>query len=202
MARQHFVEFDDGLNTAIKKLRTALGDVADNPRFIETIPRRGYRFLAPVTYPVSVGAAENETRPGVPQAEVLIAAREQSRVVIEKTSSRPAIFWVSAGLLIALIAGAGGYFFRAERHSKSQPRPASTLETAIKPRPAVAVMGFRNLSRQPDQSWVSVALSEMLNTELAAGGSLRMIPGEEISRAKLDFSLPIRKRLRRIRSGR
>jgi len=42
-----YVEFDDGLNTAIKKLRTALGDTADNPRFIETIPRRGYRFVAP-----------------------------------------------------------------------------------------------------------------------------------------------------------
>jgi hypothetical protein len=37
-----------GLNTAIKKLRAAFGDQADNPRFIETIPRRGYRFLAPV----------------------------------------------------------------------------------------------------------------------------------------------------------
>src|SRR4051812_11898294 len=44
-----FVEFDDGLNTAIKKLRTALGDTAGNPRFIETIPRRGYRFIAPVS---------------------------------------------------------------------------------------------------------------------------------------------------------
>jgi DNA-binding winged helix-turn-helix (wHTH) protein/tetratricopeptide (TPR) repeat protein len=46
-----FVEFDDGLNTAIKKLRAALGDSADNPRFIETVPRRGYRFLAPVILP-------------------------------------------------------------------------------------------------------------------------------------------------------
>ena len=44
-----FVEFDDGLNTAIKKLRSALGDGADNPRFIETVPRRGYRFIAPIT---------------------------------------------------------------------------------------------------------------------------------------------------------
>src|SRR5579859_2670866 len=44
-----FVAFDDGLNTAIKKLRTALGDSPDNPRFIETVPRHGYRFLAPVT---------------------------------------------------------------------------------------------------------------------------------------------------------
>ena len=44
-----YVEFDDGLNTAIRKLRNALGDEADNARFIETIPRRGYRFIAPVS---------------------------------------------------------------------------------------------------------------------------------------------------------
>jgi DNA-binding winged helix-turn-helix (wHTH) protein len=44
-----YVDFDEGLNTAIKKLRYALGDSAENPTFIETIPRRGYRFLAPVT---------------------------------------------------------------------------------------------------------------------------------------------------------
>src|SRR5215468_8280462 len=45
-----FVAFDDGLNTAIKKLRLALGDSAENPRFIETVPRRGYRFLAPPVF--------------------------------------------------------------------------------------------------------------------------------------------------------
>ena len=44
-----FVDFDNSLNTAINKLRDALGDSADNPRFIETLPRRGYRFLAPVS---------------------------------------------------------------------------------------------------------------------------------------------------------
>src|ERR1700694_1593660 len=43
-----FVDFDNGLNTCINKLREALGDSADNPRFIETLPRRGYRFIAPV----------------------------------------------------------------------------------------------------------------------------------------------------------
>jgi len=43
-----FVEFDQGLNTAIKKIRLALGDSADNPRFVETLPRKGYRFIAPV----------------------------------------------------------------------------------------------------------------------------------------------------------
>src|SRR5215471_652695 len=43
-----FVDFERSLNAAVKKLRQALGDSADNPRFIETLARRGYRFLAPV----------------------------------------------------------------------------------------------------------------------------------------------------------
>ncbi len=44
------VDFERGLNTAVNKLRAALGDSADSPRFIETVPRRGYRFLAPVEW--------------------------------------------------------------------------------------------------------------------------------------------------------
>src|SRR5579864_7899159 len=50
-AQDTFVDFEHGLNKAINKVREALGDDADNPRFIETLPRRGYRFLAPVTPP-------------------------------------------------------------------------------------------------------------------------------------------------------
>lgn len=46
-----FVDFDHALNTAITKIRMALGDEADNPRFVETMPRRGYRFIAPVDKP-------------------------------------------------------------------------------------------------------------------------------------------------------
>src|SRR5579862_7832893 len=46
----NYVEFDAGLNTAIKKLRLALGDSSDNPRFVETVHRRGYRFIAPVSF--------------------------------------------------------------------------------------------------------------------------------------------------------
>ncbi|MGH9687270.1 MAG: winged helix-turn-helix domain-containing protein, partial [Candidatus Acidiferrales bacterium] len=53
-----FGEFNDGLNTAINKVRSALDDSAENPRFIETVPRRGYRFIAPVeTVRGSEGAA-------------------------------------------------------------------------------------------------------------------------------------------------
>ena len=55
-ASNTIVDFDHGLNTAIKKLRQALGDSAENPRFIETLARRGYRFIAPVTDAGAAGA--------------------------------------------------------------------------------------------------------------------------------------------------
>src|SRR5579884_114387 len=59
-----FVDFDHALNTAVKKIRAALGDEADNPRFIETVPRRGYRFIAPVEHASgSVPVAAPPVRP-------------------------------------------------------------------------------------------------------------------------------------------
>ncbi|HTS72048.1 MAG TPA: winged helix-turn-helix domain-containing protein [Terriglobia bacterium] len=64
-----FVDFEHGLNAAINKLREAVGESADNPRFVETLPRRGYRFIAPVEGPVtpvgtlSVVAAVSDRRP-------------------------------------------------------------------------------------------------------------------------------------------
>src|SRR5262244_2381450 len=64
-----FVDFDHGVNTAINRLREALGDSADNPRCIETLPRRGYRFVAP-TAPISpvptIAAASPTTPPAQP----------------------------------------------------------------------------------------------------------------------------------------
>jgi class 3 adenylate cyclase/tetratricopeptide (TPR) repeat protein/TolB-like protein len=56
-------------------------------------------------------------------------------------------------------------------------------------RTAVAVLGFKNLSRQPGGAWLSTALAELLSSELAAGGQLRLIPGESVARMKLDLSL-------------
>ena len=58
-----FIDFDHGLNKSIQKLRDALGDSADSPRYIETIPRVGYRFIAPV---------RNGTRPPEPEADIEI----------------------------------------------------------------------------------------------------------------------------------
>ena len=70
-----FVEFDAGLNTAMKKLRTALGDAADNPLFIETVLRRGYRFVASVRLdeakippPTQLAIPENTALPYAPSA--------------------------------------------------------------------------------------------------------------------------------------
>ena len=60
-----FVDFEHGLNAAVRRLRDALGDSADVPRFVETLPRRGYRFIAPV---IRQPAAE-ETPPSRPAAE-------------------------------------------------------------------------------------------------------------------------------------
>ncbi len=67
-----FVEFEDGLNAVMKRLRVALGDSAENPRFVETIPRRGYRFIAPV---VPAAAGEAVPAPPVSSAET---ARESA----------------------------------------------------------------------------------------------------------------------------
>jgi len=63
-----FVDFDHGLSSSVNRLREALGDVADNPRFIETVPRRGYRFIAPVE-PAAV-PPEVQSAPSVPAAPV------------------------------------------------------------------------------------------------------------------------------------
>jgi eukaryotic-like serine/threonine-protein kinase len=60
----------------------------------------------------------------------------------------------------------------------------------VKGRHSIAVLGFKNLSGKPEEAWLSTALSEMLTTELTAGGKLRTIPGENVARMKLDLSLP------------
>ena len=61
---------------------------------------------------------------------------------------------------------------------------------ALASRRAIAVLAFRNASKQPDQAWLSTTLPEMLTTELGAGGNLRMIAGEDVTRMELDLGLP------------
>src|SRR6267378_6307220 len=67
-----FIAFEPGLNKAVNKIREALGDSAENPRFVETVPRRGYRFVAPVSGPPQV-------EPSVP---VSLVARSHTRQLV------------------------------------------------------------------------------------------------------------------------
>ncbi len=78
------VDFDHSLGTAINKLREALGDSAENPRFIETLARRGYRFLAPVT---PVQEQEPESTPIEPASEPFAHARPESEVHLASSDS-------------------------------------------------------------------------------------------------------------------
>ncbi len=84
-----FVDFDHGLNAAVKRLRDALGDSAENPRFVETLARRGYRFLAPVEFP-------SEESP---------AARARAAHDIAVTSTTKSRWrLVATGLVVVLVA--------------------------------------------------------------------------------------------------
>jgi DNA-binding winged helix-turn-helix (wHTH) protein len=91
-----FVDFDNSLNTAINKLREALGDSADNPRFIETLPRRGYRFIAPVT------GGDGTTRGS--GTGVSAAASSRSRKIV-----------VTAAITLLAAGIAGGLLWRARQ---------------------------------------------------------------------------------------
>jgi DNA-binding winged helix-turn-helix (wHTH) protein/Flp pilus assembly protein TadD len=94
-----FVDFDNSLNTAINKLREALGDSADNPRFIETLPRRGYRFVAQVT---GVDGTARGTATGASAAA--------------PTRRRKTVATVAAVVLAAGIAGGLLWSSRQARH--------------------------------------------------------------------------------------
>src|SRR5258705_2537018 len=69
-----FVDFDHGLNTAVNKLREALGDAAANPRFVQTVARRGYRFIAPIQENGRPPASQSTMTPADKTAEVPVYA--------------------------------------------------------------------------------------------------------------------------------
>jgi len=177
-----FVEFDDALNTAVRKLRTALNDSADNPRFLETVPRRGYRFLAPVSVPTPEPIGPGGQAGAVANLGTEITGQVQAT---ERISSNLTRYWVAAALNLLLVGGAA-YLFRSARPSSAT---ASAVSAAVPGRRSVAVLGFRNLPGRPEEAWLAAALSEMISTELAAGGGLRLVSGEDVARAKRDLRI-------------
>jgi TolB-like protein/DNA-binding winged helix-turn-helix (wHTH) protein/Tfp pilus assembly protein PilF len=171
-----FVDFDHGLNTAVMRLREALSDSSDNPRFIETLPRRGYRFLAPVeeksasviettSVPsghevVSQRAASNGNLPlqVLSPAPTLTATKPVARV------SRPALVFLS--VLVVLLATA--LAFRSFRKA-SAAVPSSNQLTSL------VVLPFENLSADKDQAYFADGMTDELIAHLAKIRSLRVI---------------------------
>jgi TolB-like protein/DNA-binding winged helix-turn-helix (wHTH) protein/tetratricopeptide (TPR) repeat protein len=107
-----FVDFDHGLNKAINKLRDALCDTAEEPRFIETVPRRGYRFVAPVVIELPHAADPEPEAPEVIPTTVAVQA---------PVATRPSRFVIWA---LALAAVASAVFFSAPRVMESNAAPS------------------------------------------------------------------------------
>ena len=101
-----FVDFDRGLNKAVNHLRDALGDSAESPRFIETLPKRGYRFIAPVEAGFRNGHPPEPSRETDASDAQPIGERRASRGRKPKFSTR--LPWIIAGLasVVAVITGA------------------------------------------------------------------------------------------------
>jgi DNA-binding winged helix-turn-helix (wHTH) protein/tetratricopeptide (TPR) repeat protein len=182
-----FVEFDNSLGVAIRKVRDSLDDDAETPRYVETLPRRGYRFLAPVTV-VESGSASNlkESAESVP--EVVAPGVGQTPTTTGNLSSRSGRSWVIVAFVLMLV-GAALYWFRSSPRHSSTKAEAASFAAAVRPRRSVAVLGFRNLPGRAEDNWLSPAFVEMLNTELGAGGGLRMVSGEDVARAKRELPL-------------
>lgn len=149
-----FVDFDHNLSSAVNKLRTALDDSAQHPRYIETVGRRGYRFL----YPISVSA---------PVSGSPIPVSETAR------SHRLWPVLLSLGLLVSAVA--------VLLAIGKETWPPATDPTAVR---SLAVLPLRNLSSDAEQEYFSQGLTDELIARLAAVEGLRVISRTSAMRYK------------------
>src|SRR5579862_1779176 len=167
-----FIDFDHSLGTGINKLREVLGDSAANPRFIETLPRRGYRFIAPIE---AIGAAEDppvvSEAPPEGQTPVTgdrIGGSDDDRVDLPKEISageRPRwpLAWKIAALTLLLLSAV---FVVWILHSGSRAMPSIR---------SLAVLPLENLSSDASQDYFSDGMTDELITELGQISDLRVI---------------------------
>ena len=156
-----FVEFDHGLYSAMARLREALGDSSESPRFIETVARRGYRFIAPVTSP----RAEANS--------VTSAATTNSQVFSRKSVVSVVIGLMGGGLLLGLILGLNIANSRDWLWRRSNPQVRS-----------LAVLPLENLSEDPGQEYFADGITDELITQLAQLGKFRVISRTSIMQYK------------------
>jgi DNA-binding winged helix-turn-helix (wHTH) protein/TolB-like protein len=145
------VDFDRGLAYSIGELRAALGDSADNPRFVQTLPRRGFMFIAPVTRdelaPRRAPAPQTTPDPGETVRPVVV---------------QPWIAFVAIGA-VALMVGAAGALMLARDRPQAPPR-----------RPIVAVAVFENETGDGRHDRVVASVSDAIVERLTAVGPLRI----------------------------
>jgi TolB-like protein/DNA-binding winged helix-turn-helix (wHTH) protein/Tfp pilus assembly protein PilF len=165
-----FVDFDLSLNSALKKLRYALGDVADSPTFIETIPRRGYRFIAAVR-PVTADSANSS---GLFQVETTRTEKEATpRVLAPMPVSAKERVWSRAAkmsLLALAVAATMLVVWRLTWRVRSSANTDS--QASIQ---SLAVLPLENLSGDPSQDYLADGMTDELITNLGQIGSLRVI---------------------------
>jgi len=151
-----FVDFDHGLNKAINKIREALGDSAEAPRFVETVARRGYRFLAdvkvssPATIAPPAPVEKPEPLPAEPLAPPAVAERHTWT-------------WTVAASLVAVLATAGVVW---GVHSAASAKPAIR---------SIAVLPLESLSSDQSQDYFADGMTDELITELGRISALRVI---------------------------
>ena len=161
---ESFGDFDQALNIAIAKLRSALGDSAENPRFIETLPKRGYRFIA------DVSVVDPETRPtrhgsapgGLPAIGALNKVNGAELAVVPKRR-----LWTTRPMIaaLALMLGLSIFFIWILRWR-------GRAETSIR---SLAVLPLDNLSADASQNYFADGMTDELITDLAQISALRVI---------------------------
>ncbi len=149
-AADTFVDFDVGVNNAVKKLRQALGDSADAPRYIETIPRRGYRFLAPVEF-----VYDNVVTPTSSATPAEGTPPPARRVVNWKRLAAVGVIALIATTVLGLVR-------LRTRGVRGQA-------------PSIAVLPFENLSALERNDYFADGMTDAIITNLAQFSGLRVI---------------------------
>jgi TolB-like protein/DNA-binding winged helix-turn-helix (wHTH) protein/Flp pilus assembly protein TadD len=170
-----FVNFEHGLNTAVKRLRQALNDSADSPRFVETLPRRGYRFIAPIqTVPAGGDLSAVNVAPAVtevPATRDLPEANEHDQVDLSEktvviTHQHWTRVWKRSGFALLVMLGICAVWIawtlRQRRHAPVVIR-------------SLAVLPLENLSGDTSQDYFSDGMTDALITELGQISELRVI---------------------------
>ena len=151
-----FVDSDLGLNSAVMKLRAALGDSAENPRFVETLPRRGYRFIAPIEFVKAPNNGTVSTSAHQPLPSRLSIPAE----LLPELKVRNGIKWLPRFAIVSLlILAIVALAFLGWRVSK--PKTTSPMVHAI------ALLPLDNLSGDPSQEYLTTGVTDELITELA-----------------------------------